>query len=315
MAQQSIGSSRTATSGVIDNLRGLVWMLVAVLMASVMAVAVRALSMDVDSRAIVLVRAAIIVSLMLVALPFSRQLRGLRFSRPWLHIVRGALIGVATQMGFYTLSHVPLATASVLFFTAPIFATILAATLQGEQVGLRRWAAVGTGFLGALVILRPGTQGLDIGMLTALGSSACYAIALTQSRELAEADGPTAGLVSSNVMTLLVSIPAGLPVLALPSTPFYWMILMVLVAAGTLRGLADIQAYRHGEASVLAPVTYLRIIIVGLAGYLVYDEAIDGVTLLGAAIIVSSTLYIAQREAVRRRRLRAATRAPGGPEA
>ncbi|MHA3978034.1 DMT family transporter [Halovulum sp. GXIMD14794] len=315
MPQQAIGTSRTATSGAIDNLRGIAWMLVAVLMASVMAVAVRALSVDVDSRAIVLVRAVIIVALILAVLPFSKQLRSMRFSRPWLHVVRGALIGIATQLGFYTLSHVPLATASVLFFTAPIFATILAATLQGERVGPRRWAAVATGFVGAIVILRPGVQGWDAGMLAALASSACYAVALTQSRDLAEADGPAAGLVSANVMTLIVSVPAGLPVWSLPSTPGYWAILMVLVAAGTLRGLADIQAYRHGEASVLAPVTYLRIVIVGLAGYLVYNEVIDAPTLVGAAIIVSSTLYIAQREAVRRRRLRAASRAPGGPEA
>ncbi|WP_325063075.1 DMT family transporter [Halovulum marinum] len=310
-----IGTTRAATTGAIDNLRGLAWMLVAVLMAAIMAVAVRALSADIDSRAIVLVRAVIIVALMGCALPVSRTLRQLRFTRPWLHVARGALIGVATQLGFYTLSHVPLATASVLFFTAPIFATILAATLQGEQVGARRWAAVAAGFAGALVILRPGVQGLDAGMLAALASSACYAVALSQSRRIAEADGPVAALVSANVMTLVVSIPAALPVLALPSTPVFWTILMVLVAAGTLRGLADIQAYRHGEASVLAPVTYLRIILVGLAGYLLFDEVIDGPTLVGAAIIVASTLYIARREAVRRRRLRAATRAPAGPDA
>lgn len=314
MPQAAIPTRRTATPGAIDNLRGLAWMLVAVLMASVMAVAVRSLSVDMDSRAIVLVRAAIIVGMIVVALPFSRALRGMRFSRPWLHVSRGALIGIATQLGFYTLSHVPLATASVLFFTAPIFATILAATMIGERVGPRRWAAVAAGFVGAVVILRPGIQGFDAGMLAALGSSACYAIALTQSRGIAQADGPAAALVSSNVMTLIVSLPAAWPVLTVPSSQGYWAFLMVLVAAGILRGLADIQAYRHGEAAVLAPVTYLRIILVGLAGYVFFDEVIDGPTLLGAAIIVSSTLYIARRESIRRHRLRAATRAPAGPE-
>jgi drug/metabolite transporter (DMT)-like permease len=272
-------------------------MLASVLFASAMSVAVRGLASELDSRMIVLLRsgltaAAILLPVMLVAAWRAK----LTFSAPRLHLLRGLLIAFSTHLGFFTLANIPLATATVLFFTAPIFATILSIPVNGDTVGPRRWAAIGAGFVGAVIVLRPGFSGFHIGMLTAIGSSLLFATALSLSRGLVEKDGPLAAYTSSVVITVLTSLPLAAPVYAVPSSAGTWAIVAVLVIAGAVRGVADLQAYRWGEASVLAPIAYLRLVFVGAAGYLIFNERIDTPTTIGAAIIVGATLYIARRE-------------------
>jgi drug/metabolite transporter (DMT)-like permease len=286
-----------------DNMRGLAWIAVSVVASSAMAIAVRGASQELDSPMVVMLRAGLTSLLLLaVILPVTPLRRQLRCSRPWLHVLRGTLIAVSTNLGFYTLANIPLATAAVLFFTAPIFATILGALLHAEPVGPRRMAAIAAGFAGALVILRPGYEAFHPAMLTALGSSLFFAFALSLSRNLAEADGPLSTFFSSVLITSLLTLPLAAPVFALPELNITWIAIVVLILTGVIRGVADIQAYRHAEASILAPVTYLRLVFIGIASYLIFGETIDGPTLAGASIIVASTLYIAQREAVLRRR-------------
>jgi drug/metabolite transporter (DMT)-like permease len=286
-----------------DNMRAIFWALVSVLGASLMSLAVRGVTLEVDSRMAVIFRAGI-TTLIFVAgfILFSKLRRQLRFSRPWTHLLRGAVIGVSTNMGFYTLMHIPLATATVLFFTAPIYATILGAVIHGERVGPRRIAASVAGFAGALVILRPGFEAFHPAMLTALGSSALFAVALTMSRGLANADGTLSTYFSSVVITVVVTVPLALPVWQYPTDPVTWFAVAVLVITSAVRGLADIQAYRYGEAAILAPIAYLRLVVIGLGAWLLFAETIDGPTWIGAAIIIASTLYIARREAVLRKR-------------
>lgn len=293
------------------NLRGIGWLLLSVLSASAMAVAVRALSAEIDSRAIVLIRSVAICGALALAWPVVPALRRARFTRPWLHLARGVQLAVATHLAFYTLSQIPLATATVLFFTAPIFATLLSTLLLGERVGPRRWAAVAAGFLGAMVILRPGLTEVHPAMLAALASSALYGLALVQSRGIARADGSAAAFASMSVVTLVLSVPVAWPVMALPGSGAGWALLGVMVAGGAIRAVADIEAYRAAEAAVLAPVAYTRIVLVGVAGYVFFGEVVDPPTILGAAIIMGATLYIARREQQLRRRARAA--APPDP--
>ncbi len=292
-----------------DNLRGILWILGSVVAASAMSVGVRELSYSLDSRMIVLLRAGLTTAAILAVIAASGAFRRkLTFTRPGLHLFRGTLIAVSTHLGFYALAHVPLATVSVLFFTAPIFATLLTGPMQGEYVGPRRWAAVIAGFMGAVIILRP-TTGFDPAMLAALGSSLLFAIALLLSRRLAEADGPTSAYVSSVVVTVIVTIPVMGDAYALPQTGFVWLIVLVVLVTGAIRGVADIEAYRHGEASILGPITYLRLVLVGLAGYILYDEVVDGPTWIGAAIIIGAALYIARREALAAQNRRRARKA------
>lgn len=285
-----------------DNTRGILWAFVSVLGASLMTLAVRGVVEDIDSRMAVMFRGGLTSIVILAAVLLWPRLRhNMRFSRPWLHLFRGTMIGISTNLGFYTIMMIPLATATVLFFTAPIFATILGVIFQRERVGPRRIAAVTAGFIGALVILRPGFDGFHPAMLTALGSSAFFAIALTLSRNLANADGVLSTYFSSVVITSIVTLPVAIPVWAVPDTTLVWVALAVVVVTSALRGFADIQAYRHADAALLAPIAYLRLILIGIGAYFLFSETIDIPTMIGAAIIISATLYIARRETALKR--------------
>ncbi|MCP5075487.1 MAG: DMT family transporter [Rhodobacteraceae bacterium] len=285
-----------------DNWRGLVWMAVSVVGSSTMTVAIRAVALELDSRLVVLFRSGITVLLIIAALILVSPLRRkLSFSKPWRHVVRGIFVALATQLGFYTIATIPLATATVLMFTAPIFATILGMVLHGEKIGPRRIAAICIGFLGALVVLRPGFNSIELGMITAIASSLCFAIALSMSRNLAQADGPLSTYFSSVVFTALFALPLATPVWQVPVLPVTWIAIAILVVSGAVRGWADIEAYRHAEAAVLAPLAYMRLVLVGIAGYFLFAETPDTATLVGAAIIIGATFYIARREAALRK--------------
>ena len=297
------GTAAAQSNDETDNLRAVAWILISVVTASLMSLAVKELADDFDSRMIVMLRSGITAVLMAVPIYLLTPLRRhLRFSKPGQHIIRGTLIGFSTHLGFYTLTVIPLATASVLFFTAPIFATVLSVVVHGEQVGPRRWVAVLAGFVGAVIVLRPGFDGFHIAMLAALLSSLLFAVALSMSRNLARADGPLSAYFSSVVITALVSVPASINSFALPDTLWVWVVVAILVVTSASRGFADIQAYRYGEAAVLAPISYLRLVILGAAAYLIWDEVPDTFTVIGASVIILASLYIARREAVLARR-------------
>ncbi len=286
----------------VDNLRAVWWILLSVLGSSAMAVAVRDLSGQIDSRMIVFLRSAISSGVILMALVGVARLRArLRFSQPWRHLIRGSLIAASTHMGFYAIANLPMATVTVLFFLAPIWATLLAVLIHKERVGPRRIAAIAIGFSGALVILRPGFGSFEPAMLAALASSLLFALALTMSRGLARKDGAVSAYFSSVLITAILSLPFAWPVMALPADMRGGVALMIVVIAGAVRGYADIEAYRHGEAGMLAPITYLRLVLIAGAAYLLYREVPDGYTVAGAIIITLATLYIALREARLRR--------------
>lgn len=286
-----------------DNFRGILWALVSMVGASLMALAVRGVVEQMDSRMAVMFRAGLTSFLILIAVViFAKLRRDLRFSRPGLHLLRGGLISVSTNLGFYTIMFIPLTTATVLFFTAPIFATILGVVLHRERVGPRRILAVSAGFIGALVILRPGFDGFHPAMLAALGSSALFAIALSLSRNLANADGALSTYFSSVVITAIVTLPMALPVWHMPTDWITWFAVAILVVTSAVRGFADIQAYRYAEAASLAPIAYLRLVLIGVGAYFLFSEGMDVPTWIGAAIIIGATLYIARREAQLRRK-------------
>ncbi|PIB26195.1 hypothetical protein BFP76_13900 [Amylibacter kogurei] len=279
-----------------DNFKGMVWALVAVITASVMTIAIRGAAAEMGSSMIAMARFSITLVLVFIAMGLLPTLRKqLQFSQPWRHVIRGVLVGFSTLLGFYSITKIPLATVSVLFFTAPIFATLLSVIFFKEQIGPRRIIAIALGFLGAVIILRPGME-LNMGMVAALISSLMFAAVLVMSRGLAEADGPFSTFFSANVMTLFVTVPFVWSDPSLPSQPTTWAWVVALVLFGIVRQIGDIQAYRYGDAAVIAPFAYLRLVILGIAGYLMFDETPDQLTLIGAAVIIAATFYITQRE-------------------
>ena len=287
-------SPRPALSG---NAAGALWILASVAGATAETIGVRILSADMHTNMLVFLRAAFAA---LLVLPLLGQMRRpaapMRF-RAWkLHVLRGMLLAVSLLTGFYSIAELPVAIATILFFVAPIFATVLAIPIMGERVGPRRAAAIAAGFIGTLIILRPGVGEVDIAMLAAVGSAVAFALALLVGRKASRVDGSEAVFVSSSILLALATLPPALLHWSLPGEAWQWAILAGIVFGSSIRTYADIRAYDIGDAGFLAPFHYLRLVTVGIAGYVLFGEVLDLPTLLGGAIIIASTLYIALRE-------------------
>ncbi len=288
---------------VAQNIRGAQWIIASCIGATGMSVAVRYLSVEMHTVQIAFLRCVLglwVLIPLLIKRPTAGEQR-LRFSRPWLHLLRGGLFVIALNTGFYALSVLPLATATTLFFMAPVFATLLAAVFQQERFGPRRAAAIAAAFIGVLIVLRPGFGVFSWAMISAVLSALCFSVALLISRPLSQADGATSILVSSSIISSIV--------MAVPVIWFWtpvgfelWGLIALLVFASSLRMFADIRAYTAADAGFLAPFAFLRLLFITVAGWIFFQEGLDAPTALGAAVIVGSTVFIAWREAVLRKR-------------
>ncbi|MEM0976866.1 MAG: DMT family transporter [Pseudomonadota bacterium] len=299
----------------INNTKGIAWALVSVLSAGSMTVGVRAASEALSSTTIVLYRFGIATAILMTMIALLPKYRAkLSFKRKGAHILRGVLIAFATHFGFYAITAIPVNTAAVLFFTAPIFAVVLSVVVQGETIGPRRIVAIAMGFVGAVIVCQPGvgaaaTETSLWGYAAALCASVLFALALIMSRGLAEVDGVFSTVVSAGVITTLISIPISWPTLQWSTSAWIIGVVIFLSIAGLIRNVADIEQYHWGEAAIVGPFSYLRLIVVALGAYWLFRELPDMPTLIGGAIIIASTFYIALRE----RMMGGSARPPSGP--
>jgi drug/metabolite transporter (DMT)-like permease len=229
----------------------------------------------------------------------------LRTGRPAMHVVRSVLGLGAMLLLFTALSLMPLADVTALSFTAPLFATIGAALVLREEVGIRRWMATLVGFAGALVILRPGAHSFTSAALIALASAAAMAAAQLSVKALSRTEHPNAiVLIMGLLMTPMSLLPAAF-VWTWPTwSIFGWLLLMGLVA--TAGQVFLVRAMSAADASAVMPFDFSRLIFASALGWLMFGEIPDAWTWVGAAVIVAATVYIAQREAKLARRARAA---------
>lgn len=291
------------------NLNGALWALVSVAGASVMTVGVRELTPEMHTRMIAFLRSAVGVVFLLPLAVRPQALSRVRMRRPWLHLVRGGLIVLALNSGFYAIAHLPLATATILFFLAPVFSTMLAPLMVGETVGLRRWSAVGLGFLGALIVLRPGSGGIDIASVAAVASSLLFATALLMGKTMSREDGSDAVFLSTSLITAVLTLPIALTAWTWPALWLTWLFVLMVAGTSALRSYADIRSYAAADASFVAPISYLRLPVIGAFGWWFYAERVDSLTILGGLIIAGATLFILVRE----HQLRGATPSPPAP--
>jgi len=235
---------------------------------------------------------------LLVVIPLIMQsgLRALAIRKPAWHGFRVVCAVVAMNCGFYALANLELATAISLSFTRPLFMILLAIVILGEVVRWRRGLATVIGFCGVVIMLQPGAIEFHWAFIAALASAFAVAMALVLVKLMSKYDEPVSIMVSFSIGTVLVSaVPAGL-VWQTPTT----IELMLLVGLGVVASLGQyslIRAFTLGEATVMSPIDYLQIIIGSAAGFYLFQEMPSVWTLLGAVVIVGSTLYIVIRGA------------------
>lgn len=217
------------------------------------------------------------------------------------YFVRSA-IGLGSMLcAFWALGHLPLAQAVSLSYSTPLFVTIAAVLWLGETVRVRRWAAVVVGFIGVLVIVRPGTAGFTAGSLVAVGAAVLSSLVAIQIKQLTRIDSADTVVLYTYVFWVPLSLVPAVFVWVWP-TGTAWLWLLATGVLGTIGQLLWTRALRLGEVSALTPISFLQLPLVTLFGWLLFNETVDRWTIIGAGIILAANAYIAHREAVLSRR-------------
>jgi drug/metabolite transporter (DMT)-like permease len=279
-----------------DAPRGIALMIAGVFLFGVMEAMVKTLAQDYEIIQIVWAR-FLFHFLIFLAL-FSRSgLIGIGATRrPGLQITRSFLLLTATTFFFFALLYLPLADATSIGFVSPLLVTALAIPFLGEKVGARRWAAIMVGFVGVLIIIRPGMGVMHWAAVLPLGMALCFSCYQILTRIAARSeDARTTQMWSPALGTLVMSA----------IVPFFWTTpditgwtLMILIGfAGGMGHYLLIKGYEIAPASTLSPFVYTQLLWMVIFGYVLFGDFPDAFTIAGGCIVIGSGLYIFHREA------------------
>ena len=215
--------------------------------------------------------------------------------QPKLQLIRGLLLFCANILFFYSISIISLAKAITLAFIAPLIVTALSPFLLGEKVGYKRWAAVITGFIGSLIVIRPGFVELNLASIAALGTGVLYGFYLIITRKLHDSDNPLLTLLLTGIVGAVLGSLI-MPTVWVSPTITEWYMMFAIGFFASLGHLFIILSLRYADASKLAPFGYFEIVTSIIIGYYFFNHFPDSWTFLGLFIIISSGIYIFRRE-------------------
>ena len=237
-----------------------------------------------------------------MTLPFALRIGGraaLWPDRPGYHTGRAVLLAAATFFFFYALKFLPIADALAIFFVQPLILTAISPFMLGERVGPHRWAAVAVGFVGTLVIIRPGFEAVNPGTLLALAAGTSLAFYLAMTRRISGRAHAMVTTFHTSLMGGLLLTLAVLPLWQAP-TPGQWGLFLAVGFVATFGHFLIVKAYDHAEASLLAPLAYTEIIMATVVGWWFFDDFPDLWTFVGVGILIACAIYISIRERARR---------------
>ena len=215
--------------------------------------------------------------------------------KPKLQLLRGVILLCANICFFYAISVISLAKALTLAFVAPLIVTALSPVLLGERVGVRRWTAVILGFLGSLVVIRPGFVELNLASFAALGTGVMYGFYLIITRKLSTSDNPLLTLLLTGLVGAII-ISCSMPFVWIEPTVNQWFMMAAIGVFACIGHLFLILSLKYADASKLAPFSYFEIVTNIIIGYYFFNHFPDNWTFLGLFIIISSGIYIFKRE-------------------
>ena len=215
--------------------------------------------------------------------------------QPKLQLIRGLLLFCANVLFFYSISIISLAKALTLAFIAPLIVTALSPFLLGEKVGFRRWAAVVTGFVGSLIVIRPGFVELNLASIAALGTGVLYGFYLIITRKLHDADNPLLTLLLTGIVGAILGTMI-IPTVWVQPTITEWYMMFAIGFFASIGHLFLILSLKYADASKLAPFSYFEIVTNIIIGYFFFNHFPDYWHFFGLFIITSSGVYIFRRE-------------------
>ena len=306
-----------ASSGRIErdrSIRGMICLTVGIAVFSVQDLIIKLLSGDYPLHQAMVIRSVTAVPLLLLLVVLDGGVRNLATRRPGLLIGRGLIMFAAYTSYYLGLAALPIATSVALYFTAPLFITLLSVLVLGERVGRRRWTAVTVGFIGVLIMVRPGSDLFEWASLLPLFAGLAYGVSQIITRKVGEAEkASTMTFYGNGVFLAGGALLAGLfgaggaPAEGHPSVVFLvrgWVTpttvdLVLMIACGVVAsaGLTLLtQAYRVAPANSIAPFEYTALIWATIYGWIFWHEFPAATTWLGISIIVGAGLYVLYRE-------------------
>ncbi len=303
-----------------DNFRGIFFLCAGVFIFSFQDVIIKLLSPTYPVHQIVFIRGFLALPLLLVIVHFDSGLQTLKSSKPWQHVVRSIAMFCSYLFFYLAASAVPLTVAVALFFTAPLMITALSIVILGERVGWRRWVGVIVGFVGVMIILRPGFNEFDPAALLAVASALAYTLAQLIARRLGVTD--SASVMAFYSMLAFTYIGAGMGFVfatwgpgegTSAATDFLlrgWVMpggieLAMLVTVGVISAMGFYllsQAYRLGEANTVAPFEFTSMIWAMALSFVLLGSVPDLYTFAGAALVGGAGVYVLRREGLRKRK-------------
>ena len=282
--------------------KGIALILSSTMFLGVSDVTAKYLSATLPSIEIAWLRFLVFAMIMVPAMVPGSPLFALKTHSIPLQLMRGAALLGSSLFFISGLRYLPIAVASATGFISPLFVTALSIIFLSEVVGVRRWLATAFGLVGVLIILRPGTSAFHAAAFFPIVSALCWAFTLVMTRMMSGREHV--------LTTMAYSALTGVAILSL-MVPFVWVtpswsaigLGIVIGVASTVGQWIIVLAYRYGDASVLAPFSYTQLLWVSILGFFIFGEVPDVWTVVGAAFIVASGLYIAHRERVRRAQL------------
>lgn len=277
-----------------DNLKGIAYLMLASIVFSLMALIIKLLGQHLHITQILLVRQ--IGMVVMVAPAILRNFPGsLRTARPKLQLIRVLCALVAMLFGFTAVIHMPLADATAIFFAKSFFVTVFAVFFLAETVGVYRWSAVLIGFVGVMIMMQPGTDNFSIYGLASLVGAAGAAAVMILLRLLSRSDSTDTIMTYGALGVGLVMIVPGIYFWQ-PPTSTEWYLLAAVAVVSYFGQRCNIFAYKHGEASLLASLDYVRLLWATLFGFLVFGHLPGVPTWIGASIVVAAAIFTIYRE-------------------
>ena len=235
----------------------------------------------------------VVITLSFIIIFFRKQL--VWTSKPKLQLFRGLILLCANMLFFYAISIISLTKALTLAFVAPLIVTALSPFILGEIVGYRRWLAVIIGFIGSLIVIRPGLIEFNLATLAALGTGFFYGIYFIITRKLHTADSPLLTLLITGVVGAII-LSAYMPFSWIEPNPNQWLFMFCIGLCASVGHFFLILSLKYADASKLAPFSYFEIVTNVIIGYYFFSDFPDIWTWVGLLIIINSGIYITIRE-------------------
>lgn len=295
-----MASNVPAANYSVNNLRGLLLALLSTALFTIVAAMSKIAVEDYHVLEILFFRQFVIF---LSCVPSLRQsfFVSLKTQRPKMHLLRLVGAFLSLSCGIWAVSVLPLTTALTLGFAQVFFTALLALFFLKEAVGKHRIGAVIVGFIGVIIVMRPGVEGIiDLNALIPILAAIGTAIAFTSVRSLSQTESTTTLLV---YQAIALGVVAGVPLFWFWQTPDLagTLLMLAIGLVSAVGSWVSIQSLRLGEASVISNIQYMKLIYGAILGYFLFNEIPDIYTIVGAAIIIASSIYIYRREALRKK--------------